>query len=132
MTTKFSHVFGVALAVLFVVFGLNISRSSSQDECVCSPALRPPEVPRFPPGTTVQVYIDTTTGFNPNEIAAVRAGIEDWNDENNNTDITLNVQETTNPPTLPPTSPGSYIIVISYEDRQNPDAIAGTQTFSGT
>lgn len=103
---------------------------------VCCPVaqlqLRPPLVPRFPQGAEVTVYLDTRTGFTGPKKQAIKDGIENWNNQPNNTGVTFTVQETENPPALPPTSPGSNIIVASYDDNFSQTAVAETQTFSGT
>jgi hypothetical protein len=78
------------------------------------------------------VYIDTRTGFLDPEKTAIRDGIVDWNDESNNTGVTFDVQETDNPPALPPTSPNSYIVVVNYDDHDSATAIGESQTFHGT
>ena len=135
MQTRLSHVFGVALTlccVLFVLSALLLSKSFTQSDCSCGPSHRPASTPRFPPGAAVQVYIDNRTGFSAPEKTAIQNGFEDWNDEPNNTGVTFVVQETDNPPALPPASPNSYIVVVNYEDHFSSVAIGETQTFSGT
>ena len=94
--------------------------------------LRGPEVPRYPQGSQVTVYIDTRTGFTDPEKQAIKNGIENWNNQPNNSGVTFTVVETDNPPALPPTSPGSNIVVASYDDNFSQTAVADAQTFSGT
>ncbi|HXQ70950.1 MAG TPA: hypothetical protein VN844_10705 [Pyrinomonadaceae bacterium] len=132
-----SLILGIAVPVFVSWYSFTfilVEISSADVDCcpVDQLQLRGPEVPRYPQGAEVTVYIDTRTGFTGAEKQAIKDGIENWNDQPNNTDITFTVVETDNPPALPPVSPGSTIIVASYDDNFSQTAVADAQTFSGT
>jgi len=114
-----------------VAFLLLLELSTEAQNC-CTPPPRPAEVPRYPQNTNVTVYIDTTglntpAGFSDLEKQAIKEGIQNWNSQTNNSGVTFTVQETTNPPTLPAQA---HVAVVQYQNQQNPNAIAGTQTLS--
>jgi hypothetical protein len=111
-----------------------VAMSTEDDECcpVDKLELIDPTVPRYPQGAQVTVYIDKRTGFTDSEKQSIKNGIENWNNQPNNSGVTFTVQETDNPPSLPPSSPGSNIIVASYDDNFSQTDVADTQSFSGT
>jgi hypothetical protein len=89
-------------------------------------------VPRYPQNTNVVVYIDTTgantpSGFSTDEIKAIKDGMEDWNNQPNNSGVTFTIVETSTPPSLPT---DAQVAIVRYENTFNPAAIAETQTTS--
>jgi hypothetical protein len=98
--------------------------AQAQSEC-CQPPTRSSAVPRFPPNTTVNVYIDTSSGFTSSEVANITTGFTDWNGQPNNARITYNV--TTNPPPAPGTG---NTIVVSYNNTVSTTDLAHTQVYS--
>ncbi|MCA1576616.1 MAG: hypothetical protein LC794_04535 [Acidobacteria bacterium] len=78
------------------------------------------------------MYIDTRglntpSGFSDLEKQAIKAGIESWNNQPNNSGVTFTVVDSTNPPTVPAQA---HVAVVQYVNQQNPSAVAATQTFS--
>lgn len=118
-------VVGVVTLILLTLILIS-NYSLAQSNC-CTPPRRPTQVPRFPQGSSVTVYINTT-GFTETEMEAIEAGIADWNDEPNNSGVQFNIPSvrTTDPPALPP----SHAITIKFDPQPNQEAIAETQTFS--
>ena len=108
-----------------------IRNSSPYFDCcpVSQIPLRPQQVPRYPQGAEVTVYVDTRTGFSGPERQAIKNGIENWNNQANNTAVSFTVVETDNPPALPPTSPGSNIVVAGYDDNVSQTGVAGLKLF---
>jgi hypothetical protein len=117
------------LAPIFLYLFLELN---TEAQTCCSPPPRPTAVPRYPRNTNVTVYIDITglntpSGFSDLEKQAIKDGIQSWNGQANNSGVTFTVQETTNPPTVPAQA---HIVVVQYQNQQNPNAIADTQTYS--
>jgi hypothetical protein len=98
--------FGIAIFLLLMVV-LLINKPVQADDC-CPPPLLPAVAARFQQNARVTVYLDTTTGFTDVERAAIKAGLEDWNDEPNNSGVTYTVVETANPP-----APGGNNTIIA-------------------
>ena len=88
--------FGMAILLLFLAL-LLINKSVQANDC-CPPPLRIPQAARFQQNAQVTVYLDTISGFTGEERQAIKAGLEDWNDESNNSGVKYNVVETANPP----------------------------------
>lgn len=112
---------------LYAFLGVN-----TEAQTCCTPPPRPSAVPRYPQNQNVTVYIDTTgldtpSGFSSLETQAIKSGIENWNGQLNNSGVTFTVQETRNPPAVPAQA---HIMVVQYENQQNPNAVADTQTYS--
>jgi hypothetical protein len=123
-----------AVALLGYMY-LNADNSEAFD--CCPPPHRPSLVPRYPPGANVTVFIDTTgantpSGFSDNEMQAIENGIEDWNDEPNNSGVTFTVVKTSTPPSQPTSqNPATaHMAAVRYVNVSNPKAIAETQTTS--
>ena len=106
--------------------GLFLNKPVQADDC-CPPPLAPAVAARFQQNAQVTVYLDTTTGFTDVERKAIKAGLEDWNDEPNNSGVKYTVVETDNPP--PPggnntvvasfiNSPGSTEAALSLSDQR--------------
>ena len=85
---------GIAILLLFIVV-LLIDKSVQDDDC-CPPPRRVPEAARFQQNAQVTVYLDRTSGFTDGELQAIKAGLEDWNDERNNSGVKYTVVETAN------------------------------------
>jgi hypothetical protein len=71
--------------------------SDGQLPC-CSPPPMAPTSPRFAIGTTVNVYIDSTSGFTDAEMTQIKAGLEDWNGQPNGSQVQFNVTITSTMP----------------------------------
>ena len=89
---------GIAILPLFITFLFLLSDKLVQADDCCFPPPLPPEAARFLPDSKVTVYVDTASGFTPTEVDAIKAGLEDWNDEPNNSGVTYKVVPTNNPP----------------------------------
>jgi len=63
---------------------------------------------KFPQNAQVTVYLNTT-GLTDNEAKAITAGLEDWNDENNNSGVKYKVEQTTSPPAV-----GGNNTIVAY------------------
>ena len=118
------------LAPIFLYFFLELNTEAQT--CCADVPTRPTAVPRYPQGTNVIVYIDTTglntpSGFSDLEKQAIKDGIQSWNGQPNSSGVTFTIQETANPPTIPAQA---NIAVVQYEDRYNPAAIGDCQTYS--
>ena len=74
----------------------------------CCPPPVDPASARFPQNAQVTVYLNTT-GLTDTEVDAITVGLEDWNDENNNSGVRYNVEKTTNPPAV-----GGNNTVVAY------------------
>ena len=98
--------FGIVILLLFTVV-LLLNKPVQADDC-CPPPLAPTVAARFQQNAQVTVYLDTTTGFTDVERQAIKAGLEDWNDEPNNSGVTYTVIETDNPP-----APGGNNTIIA-------------------
>jgi hypothetical protein len=130
---------GIAIFVLLGVV-LLINKPVQADNC-CPPPLRAAIAGRFQQNARVTVYLDTTTGFTDVERAAIKAGLEDWNDEPNNSGVTYTVVETANPPapggnnTIIASfvnSPGSHEAQLNLSDQRNNGVVtnvSGVLTF---
>ena len=95
----------------------------------CRPPNSHPSVPRFPPNSTVHVYIDPDSGFTASEMESIKTGFEDWNGQPNNAGITYVV--TMNPVTNPPPPPGTgNTIRVVYNNTFNNSVVAGTQVWN--
>jgi|GEM_PF-6427169 len=78
----------LVMSAICIAAGYVLIKSNAQTQpsncptgCCCPPN---GNAPRFAKGSTVTVYIDSSSGFTPTEIQMIREGIEDWNDEVNN------------------------------------------------
>lgn len=133
-------VFGIAIFLLFmVVFWIN--KPHQAYDC-CPPPLLPPVAARFQQNAQVTVFLDKTSGFTDVEVQAIKAGLEDWNDEPNNSGIRYTVVETNNPPapggnnTIIASfvnSPGSSEAQLNLSDRRTSNGevtnVSGVLTF---
>jgi len=114
-----------------ILANLALTSSFAQVNCSCEIPFLPASRPRYPPGSTVTVYMNTTnintaSGFSLAEIEAIEAGIGDWNGQPNNANITYVFVRTPNPPSLPPT----HAVIANFSAPVDPDAVAETQAFS--
>lgn len=120
----------VCVGIIICYLFLNTNQSDAQS--CCSPPARPAMVPRYPQNSNVVVYIDTTasntpSGFSTDEIKAIKDGMEDWNNEPNNSGVTFTIVETSTPPSLPT---NEHVAIVRYENTFNNTRIAETQTTS--
>lgn len=98
--------FGIAILLLLLV-AVWINKLVHADDC-CPPPLLPSAAARFQQNAQVTVYVDRTTGFTDVEMQSIKAGLEDWNDEPNNSGVRYTVLETDNPP-----APGENNTIIA-------------------
>lgn len=78
-------ILGILLGAVFCVsWTIQFISYASQSSCNCTVLHFAPEAARFPQNATVNVYLDTTSGFTDNELQWIKDGLEDWNDEPNN------------------------------------------------
>ena len=98
--------------VLLVFLGVVKPNFAAYDDCCPPPALNPAAA-RFQPGAQVTVFLDTTTGFTATELQAIKVGLEDWNDEPDNSGVDYNVVETDNPPA----PAGNNTVIVTYTDQ---------------
>src|SRR5690349_13722610 len=109
--SSFSILGWAFLASLLIVFSYSTFRADEEFQCCPPPALNP-AAPRFLQGAHVTVYLDTTSGFTPEERVAIKTGLENWNNQSNNSGVTYTVVETDNPP-----APGNNnTIIATYHD----------------
>ncbi len=122
---------GSLLVVMGVGFALKTFltyRVKAQSSECCPPPLMWPSYPRFPQGQTVNVYIIEDSGFTPTEQQMIKEGLENWNNQPNNSGVKFNVTVTNNPP---PHGTGNTVIV-TYDDNFSSTEVAGVQMFSGS
>lgn len=92
-------VYGVlAVAAFCLMVPVELRRVASQSPCDCTVPRYPPQAARFAQNSTVGVYLDASTGFTPMEQQNIKAGLEDWNNQPNNSGVRYNVYTTANPP----------------------------------
>jgi hypothetical protein len=87
--------------------GLASRDVQAQNDC-CTPPQQAPTAARFPQGAQVNVYIDANSGFTSTEQQAIIDGLQSWNGQSNNSNVTYNVTVTSNPP---PSGTNNTIIV---------------------
>lgn len=132
--------FGIAILLFFIVVFL-INKSVQADNC-CLPPPRVPQAARFQQNARVTVYLDKRSGFTDIEIKAIKEGLEDWNDEPNNSGVEYTVVETDNLPTPGANntvigkfvnSPGSHEAQLNLSDQRTTSGVvtnvSGTLTF---
>lgn len=96
----------LGLAIVFGLVGIYFWHNQAtlffvlaQGDCCDNVPLQHPTTARFPQGAQVTVYIDSSpSGFTDVEQTLIRSGIEDWNDEPNNSGVTYQVVITSSPP----------------------------------
>jgi hypothetical protein len=120
--------FGIAVFLLFLVV-LWISKLVYADGC-CPPPRLPAVAARFQQNAQITIYLDKRTGFTNGEIQEIKAGLEDWNDEPNNSGVKYTVLPTENPPAPGQNntvigsfvnSPGSHESQLDLSDKRNSD-----------
>jgi hypothetical protein len=91
-----------------------------------TPCCKPPHfasaAARFQQGATVNVYIDENSGFTPTERDMITEGLENWNNQPNNSGVQFNVTSTSSPPA----PGGNNTVIVTYQDVFNNAAVAGT------
>ena len=105
----------IALSVLCLAMAAG-ARITKAYDC-CNPPLGAQA--RFPQNAQVTVYLNTT-GFTTEEIAAIKAGLEDWNTQANNSGVKYNVVQTTNPPAV-----GGNNTIVAYFINQSATSNGG-------
>jgi len=73
---------------------------------------------RFPQNAQVTVYLNKT-GLTDNEVKAITAGLEDWNDESNNSGVKYKVGQTTSPPAVGGNNPNGFLALSEYDTPEN-------------
>ena len=111
--------FGV-FCVVGVSFLTNPNAQGQGQGGCCTPPLSHSTNPRFPQGSVVTVYIDSTSGFTQNEMEMIKEGIEDWNGELNSSGVTFTVIITATPPPVG----GNNTVVAYYNDQHSTGSIA--------
>ena len=121
---QYSPLVGISLIVLTII-GITVYRpfGSAADPDCCSPPASPAAAGRFQQNAQVTVYIPNNSGLTPEEIAAIKVAMEDWNDENNNSNVTYNVVEGD-----PPNQQTNNTIVVDFVDSNNPNNGGGSLT----
>jgi hypothetical protein len=99
-------IFGIAILLLVMVV-LLINKPIQAYDC-CPPPPLPAAAARFQQNAQVTVYLDMSSGFTADERTAIKAGLEDWNDEPNNSGVKYTVVATTSPP-----APGGNNTIIA-------------------
>ena len=89
---------GIAILTLVIVVLFLLSHKLVQADDCCPPPRLPAAAARFQPNARVTIYIDKTSGFTSGEMQSIKEGLEDWNDEPNNSGVRYTVIETDNPP----------------------------------
>lgn len=119
-----------ALLVLTSLTGLTIigvsvyqplSRAAYSD--CCPPPVLHQSAARFQQGAQVTVYIPNNSGLTTDEIAAVEAAMEDWNDEVNNSDVQFNVVQQD-----PPGQQINNTIVLNFTNALSQNTGGGSLT----
>ena len=100
----------------------------------CGPLLLSEMAPRFAQGAQVTVYLDSSSGFTPDELTLITDGIQSWNNVQSNAGITFTVVVTNSPPAA-----GTHNTVVGkYNDVRSNSAVAALtmhrdeQTIYGT
>lgn len=78
------------LGIGVLYFVVNRFGVQAQTGC-CNPPHLAPSTPRFPQGATVNVHLVASSGFTQTEMDNIKAGLESWNGQANNTGIVFNV-----------------------------------------
>lgn len=94
MKKRVSSLLGIGLSVVAGWCSLTVALAALfSEEVDCCPVdqlqLRDPQVPRYPQNAQVTVYIDKRTGFTGPEKQAIKDGIENWNNQPNNSGVTF-------------------------------------------
>jgi hypothetical protein len=131
----------LGIASLLFLFLVLVSLVLVQAVDCCPPPTAPPSAARFQRGSDVTVYLDTR-GLTTTEVAAIKSGLEDWNDENNTSGVKYHVIETQAPPAEGENntivarfvdSPGSTEAAINMMDQRKGNGevakVWGTLTF---
>ena len=108
----------VLISVTAITVTFFCVRVSAFDCCV--PLLLSEMAPRFAQGAQVTVYLDSGSGFAPDELTLITAGIQSWNNVQSNAGITFTVQVTDSPP-----APGTHNTVVGrYNDVHSNSSVA--------
>lgn len=121
----YSSLVVVSLIILTIV-GVSIYRSFSYaaylDDC-CSPPALSPAAGRFQQNALVTVYIPNNSGLKTDEIAAIKAAMEDWNNEPNNSNVDYNVVEAD-----PPGQQVNNTVVVNFVNSNSSNTGGGSLT----
>jgi hypothetical protein len=98
--------FGIPILLLFIVV-LWINKLVHADDDCCAPPPLPAVAARFQQNAQVTVFL-VREGFTDAEMQAIKEGLEDWNDEPNNSGVKYTVVQTDNPP-----APGGNNTIIA-------------------
>ena len=99
----------IVIPTIFVIWSALLSDNSGAYFDCCTPPALAAVAARFPQGANVTVYIPPNSGLSPEEITAFKQGIEDWNDEENNSEVDYNVVEA-----QPPAAGTNNTIVVNF------------------
>lgn len=133
---------GIAVSLLVIAVLYLLSHKLVQADNCCPPPLRPPVAARFQPNSHVTVYLVETSGFTSEEMKYIKEGLEDWNDEPNNSGVKYTVVKTAIPPPIGTNntivakfvnSPGSTEAQLNMPDQRTADGtvikVSGELTF---
>ena len=115
----------LASLTILTVTGIAIYRPFSQAayfDC-CLPPVLHPSAARFQQDAQVTVYIPANSGLTTDEIAAIEAAIEDWNDEVNNSGVQYNVVQQD-----PPGQQIDNTIVLNFTNTPSQNTGGGSLT----
>ncbi len=87
------------------------NNTGAYDDC-CTPPPYPAAAARFPKGAIVTVYIPPNSGLTSQEVTAFKEGVEDWNDEANNSEVDFTVVEA-----QPPAVGTNNTIIVNFQNR---------------
>ena len=102
----------IVIPTIFVIWSGLLSDSRGAYFDCCTPPAYAAAAARFPQGANVTVYIPPNSGLTPEEITAFKQGIEDWNDEENNSEVDYTVVEA-----QPPAAGTNNTVVVNFENR---------------
>ena len=102
---------GSAIPPIFAIGPVFLSNITGAYFACCTPPPLAAAAARFPKGATVTVYIPPNSGLTPMEIIAFKQGMEDWNDEANNSQVDFTVVEA-----QPPAAGTNNTIVVNFQN----------------
>lgn len=108
------------VSLLFAGLVFYLIKADVQAQAPCCRPPNPAGAVSFLQGAAVIVYINTSSGFTATEQDLIQQGMEDWNDEANDSGVSFNVVRTANPPAVG----GNNTIVVRYNDNFSTGAVA--------
>ena len=102
----------IVIPLIFVIGPAFLSGKTGAYFDCCKPPALAAAAARFPRGANVTVYIPPNSRLTPDEITAFRQGMEDWNDEANNSQVDFTVVEA-----QPPAAGTNNTIIVNFQDQ---------------